>query len=786
MSSVLSKQMLFVVEINNAFSVRKEVVMKPFMFVLIASFLGFLSGYGMAGEMPVYNQGIVSGDFYVAPDGSDTNPGTQQKPFATLAHARDAVRQFKKASPKEDITVLLRGGVYPLQETVVFTLADSGGPDQTITYKAYPGEKPILSGATAVKHWEKLTVYPEELSAAARGNVWVANVSFIAEMKKRQSPSPTVAAQMDRVERFLTLYKGSRRLPRARSEQFLLVKKPSEKITDNRTFAFPQGMVRNWPDLANAEIALIPMRSWISNILPVEQVDEAKGVGRTSVPGTYPLQRTLTHAEANNVQIENVLAVLDEPGEWVLDRRSDTLYLWPVDGRPGDDVVVPVLTELLRVEGKTDYNGPEDIPVKHLVFQGLTFMHGDRFPWHGKTGWGVQHDWERFDSPSAMVRFRGADQCALKECHFKTAGSTGVRFDLHCQNNLIVGNRFSHLGGVGIFLGGYGPGTKDVNRKNVIENNHISHIGELYQGSPGVFVWQSGENRIAHNLLHDLPYAGICVTGRIVWDPKGDGECSKTIRWNEVDRDKEIWGHAKRRISWYEREKHLHARKNLIYRNDIHDVMQACGDGNCIYISGAGAGNQILENYCHDCPSPHMNNVIRCDDDQNETLIHRNIIFRTAGYAEGLMTKGNNVITENLLVDLRSTVRHRGYIRFFSGNVKGSVIQRNVLYSCDKTQSASYDGSPRNGNPAPRLRDTKADYNLYHCTEDADWGARHLRKERQNGIEQHSISADPLFVDIDKGDFRFKPGSPALELGIAQPVSIESVGLQGAYRLQKQ
>jgi tetratricopeptide (TPR) repeat protein len=34
-------------------------------------------------------------EFYVAPDGDDTNPGTWQRPFATLQRARDAIRALK-------------------------------------------------------------------------------------------------------------------------------------------------------------------------------------------------------------------------------------------------------------------------------------------------------------------------------------------------------------------------------------------------------------------------------------------------------------------------------------------------------------------------------------------------------------------------------------------------------------------------------------------------------------------------------------------------------------------
>jgi len=40
-------------------------------------------------------------DFYVAPYGDDNNPGTEQKPFATLARARDAVCELKKKKTKE-------------------------------------------------------------------------------------------------------------------------------------------------------------------------------------------------------------------------------------------------------------------------------------------------------------------------------------------------------------------------------------------------------------------------------------------------------------------------------------------------------------------------------------------------------------------------------------------------------------------------------------------------------------------------------------------------------------
>lgn len=57
-------------------------------------------------------------DFHIAADGDDAWSGTlpaanaakTDGPFATLAKARDAVRELKKEGAKKDIIVLIRGG----------------------------------------------------------------------------------------------------------------------------------------------------------------------------------------------------------------------------------------------------------------------------------------------------------------------------------------------------------------------------------------------------------------------------------------------------------------------------------------------------------------------------------------------------------------------------------------------------------------------------------------------------------------------------------------------------
>jgi hypothetical protein len=119
----------------------------------------------------------LKADFYVAPNGNDQwsgklarpNAAGHDGPFATIARARDAVRLLKKSPPKRDILVLIRAGIYRLDETLVFSLEDLAPSGGTITYAAYPGETPVLSSGTPVRNWKRLEQEPDNLPPAARG-----------------------------------------------------------------------------------------------------------------------------------------------------------------------------------------------------------------------------------------------------------------------------------------------------------------------------------------------------------------------------------------------------------------------------------------------------------------------------------------------------------------------------------------------------------------------------------------------------------------------------------------
>ncbi len=710
-----------------------------------------LGGAGLAEESAGKETIVDKADFYVSPAGNDSWSGTlpapnaqrSDGPFRTLARARDEVRILKRIKPQEDITVLIRGGRYYLKETVVFGLKDSGKGNQTITYAAYPGEEPVFSSGVKITGFKKVKGRLPGLPAAARGKVWVADVPETKGGKWR----------------FRTLYDGEKMLPRARSKGFVPegVRPARERRWDDRvTLQFPKGTLRNWENLEDVEIFIRPTAQWLVNYLGLATVNETERIARTSVPGTYMLAM-VNPKWTESCWVENVLEALDSPGEWVLNTREGKLYLWPENNRPGDNIVAPCLRELFRVEGRNVRDKIKgDVPVRNIVFRGLTLTCGDRDVWTNEDK-GIQHDWEMWDKNNALLRFRGAEGCAVENCTFRNSGGTGVRVDLYGQNIRITGNHLYNLGGTGILLCGYGPGLKDVNKRNQLVNNRIHNIGTLHWHNPAVFIWQSGENRVLNNYIHHLPYDGIVLSGvrpryfgitdPVKWKegaiPPDIRENMPLIRWEETGKPKT----AAQALRF------AHARNNLVQDNELHHVMQVLGDGNAIYLSCASTGNVIRRNLIY--LSPGAATEIRFDDDQEESTVTENIIF-----GNGIKLKHTNYIENNIIIG--------GALAFRKETAEGARVQRNIIYNTGP--SASFYTEEQ-----AVLKLANPDYNLFYCS-NAEQGRAFLDKIKKMGFEKHGIFADPKFVDLENFDVRLRPDSPALKLGI-KSIDIDKIGL---------
>jgi len=743
----------------------------------------------------------LSADFYVATNGNDdwsgklANPNARgtDGPFVSLARARDAVRELKKGSVNKDIVVLIRDGRYYLNETVVFRLKDSAEDGNRITYAAYPGEEPIFSSGVKIEGWKELGQRPEALHEKARARVWVADV-------------PT------NLGHFRTLYDGDKRLLRARSHPFAVGRGRVESVEDPySTLQISPGTIKNWANLEDVEL-LIRTYGFTMNILSLESVDEEKGLAKTSIvpygsltewrrspsPQATTTDRTSRVLSVTSerlwgvkegqraVWVENVLEALDSPGEWVLNTQERKLYLWPIGDEPGDNIFAPSLKELIRVEGNIDFDGPTDKPVRGIVFRGLTFTQADR----GVVKRGdmsIQHDWEMIDKGDALLRLRGAEDCSVEECKFFNSGGSAIRLDLYCQKNRVLRNEINHLGGAGILLIGYGPGTKDVNKQNEVVNNHIHHNGEIYWHSHGIVMWQSGENRIANNYIHHMPRKGICLAGvrPQFFNPDmfAEGsfypfrENSPSIRWHEInnaeavkERGRSMPWQRRDVTDWPEITPYLHTRDNVVEYNELYRVADKGSDGAALNISGAGEGNIVRRNYIHHIYNGEIHGAIRTDDYQKKTLIEENVIYKTAMF--GLCCRHENFWVNNVIVD---AAPNRG-AWIGERPFDGSRFVGNIFFHSGEHQNF-FSSLWRDYDVYEHLCSMKGgeiDRNIYYNLQSSD--SSEVESFRKFGFGKNSLYADPLFVDLENGDFRLKPDSPALKRGI-KSIDVSEMGL---------
>ncbi len=136
---------------------------------LLLAACGASAGERRAGQIAYYVSG--AGDDGWSGKLAEPNAAKTDGPLATLQRARDAVRSVKTAGPlKEPVTVYLRGGVYRIEEAIQFAPEDSGSQQAPVTYAAYRGERPVISGGRPISGWQKLD-----------GSLWRAIVPGVKE-----------------------------------------------------------------------------------------------------------------------------------------------------------------------------------------------------------------------------------------------------------------------------------------------------------------------------------------------------------------------------------------------------------------------------------------------------------------------------------------------------------------------------------------------------------------------------------------------------------------------------
>jgi hypothetical protein len=379
----------------------------------------------------------------------------------SLAAARDAIRAMRRNGSAEPVTVLIHGGAYRLSETFVLTPEDSN-----VTYAAYPGERPILSGGRRITGWQK-----------GKGALWTA-------------PAPFTFRQM---------FVSGRRAQRARTPNngFYRIDGPSSQDKPFLLKFRGDDIRASWADRGDVEV--IALLAWAEIRMPITAVDAGSHTARLT--GDPRPSNKETDAR---YWIENAPGALDSAGEWYLDRKTNTVSYWPVAGEDlaRDEVIAPTLAQLVRLEGK-----PESGQfVRNVAFRGIEFRHTD---WTmGANGYA---DTQAAIEAASAFEAVGAEGVTIEHCVFTQAGGYAIWFGRGSKRNQVLATEIYDMGGGGIKIGETALRSNEAERnsEHTLSDNDIHDLGSVYPAAVGIWIGQSGNNTISHNHVHNLYYTAI-------------------------------------------------------------------------------------------------------------------------------------------------------------------------------------------------------------------------------------------------------------------------------------
>jgi hypothetical protein len=685
--------------------------------------------------------------FFVSPNGDDAwsgraadpAPAGNDGPFATLARARDAVRTLRAVGAQQQaITVVLRGGRYPLAAPLVFGPEDSG----PVTYAAYEGERPIIDGGQRIEGWR--------IERVNERSCWVVDLPEV----------------VDGIWYFRQLWVNGERRQRARVPKdgfYWMEDVPGTTFSatlfaGTDTFQCAPEDIELWHNLSDVEV--VALHYWVEERMPIASFDPVTRMVRSARHSIFALKDDVAKRFAR-YYVEHVFEELRDPGEWYLDRKSGRLYYVPVPGETPEtsEVYAPRSEQLLLVQGDPD----TERFVEGLRFVGLTFCHGE---WNQPTGRGTlfadSDDWsltrdaavEFAASPQAAsdipgtLRLEGARGCVIEACVVEHIGGYAIEFADGCSHNHVIGNELCDLGAGGVKLNGSATAGSRARRtgENRITDNHIHAGGRVFPSAVGVFAAHTFGNTIAHNHIHDLYYTGI------------------SCGW--------VWGYAENV-----------ARDNLIAYNHIHHLGHGqLSDMGGIYTLGVQPGTVVRGNLIHDIEKHNYGGwAIYLDEGSSHILVEDNICYNTSSQLFHQHYGRENIIRNNIfafgregLVGLGRAEEHNSFTLtgnilvgsgqpLYAGGYAGQVEQRgirsdlNVLWDVEGRALVSGD----------MVADAEANWSLARSYGLDEW--------RDLGLDRHSVVADPQFADLGTYDFTLTADSPACALGF-RPLDLSRVG----------
>jgi hypothetical protein len=500
---------------------------------------------------------------FVAPSGDDyAGDGSIGAPFATPARAQRAARAASGAGQQGDVSVILRGGLYALSETLAFTTSDSAGGGYRVVYSGFAGdaEPPVLHGALPVTGWKLVDSARNLWSAPLPAGAGTARQAYING--RRMTPTNSAADKWD-----------------------------SWQITDygyvtSSAADCPPGW--NDPLQAASDIELRYTgsgSSWTECRVRVESI-AALPSGACNISMAQPAyrlarERPFGQGVQHPASLQNLAALLGAatPGSSYANARTRTLYYVPL---PGEDLataftVVPGPVEVL-VSVQGDTSGDEPVPVAGLSFVNLTFAYAgwDEPSQPGSSGYVDQQSAFRnlagVDNSNddnwvpvpGNVQLHTVDDVVVSGCTFAHLGMTALQVDDDSKAVSVVNNTFVDVSCGGVYFGQVSDvniSAPRANRDFLISNNFFDNIpAEFYDCAAilGGFVINS---TISRNSIVNNSNTGISLG----------------------------WG--------WSRDEAVNAADNTISENYVFGSNWLLVDGGSIYVLGPQPNSNMVNNF---------------------------------------------------------------------------------------------------------------------------------------------------------------------------------------------
>ena len=523
-------------------------------------------------------------NIYVSPKGSDTSgKGTKSEPYKTVQKAKSHVRKLGKL--KSNVNVILKSGTYYLKDTLKFTKKDSGRNGYTVTYKS---EKPLaatLSAGMPIKGW----------SDNDGDGIWEANVPTGSDSRQ--------------------LYVDGKRAVRARSVN------GAGWGRNASGYGTPAGVDR-WQN--PEDIELVFGFRWKMNRGKVKSVN---GRQATMEPGFFKGSALgpfgLVDQRVRVAWVENNLALLDQPGEWYLDKKKNKLYYKPLAGHKltghgSAKVVLPRHDAVIAGLG-----------VSNLRFEGLQFRHATWLRPNKDIGYisvqaGVTMDnvdfesiEDAFDGLSATpgnVRFYNSRKIVFAGNKFTNLGAAGLSFDKGSKYNTIFNNHFTDISASAVIIANpmdhHPVNPNNVVKDTLIDNNLVEKVSVEFDDNPAIISLYAERTVITNNTIKNVPYSGISV---------GWG-------WGRYDVD-EMQFTTDNTGKAYNSPTVL--QETYVMNNYIENLMLIRHDGGGIYnlssnINSIISGNVITG--AHD-----LNGAVYLDDGSRGFQVNKNVSFKNRG-----------------------------------------------------------------------------------------------------------------------------------------------------------